>query len=129
MSRKYKFQNPEGLYFMTFATVCDCTTTTWQDDNTDPNAPDNNSNLSSNQSVLDNSLLGYFYVNDPDNKSYAGPQSSSDGPFPFHHDNKLAYNDLERRKNDLCNFLLNGNSGGGHIFPVVFALSQLPIAE
>lgn len=60
----------------------------WDDDNTDPG----------NEDVSDNAMDGLYYVNDPDNGSPTTlePQTIQNG-----------YNDLERRKIDMCRLLTN----------------------
>jgi hypothetical protein len=69
---------------------------TWQDDERD----DTNS-FPFYYELNDTSLDGLFYVADP----------SNGGLFPYIDDKKWGYNDLLRRKNGLCAFLINGCSG------------------
>lgn len=49
--------------------------------------------------VGDNQLTGMFYVNNPANRS--GTAAGS-GPFPKAHEHRIGFNELERRKEDLC---------------------------
>lgn len=71
---------------------------TWQDDELD-----DANNFFGFAEELDNSMNGLFYVADPSNMS--------NGNFPFNDEKKWGYNDLLRRKNGMCNFLVNGCSG------------------
>lgn len=76
----------------------------WQDDfYSDEDAPDNNTDglFGSTEDLYiqgDNQLTGMFYVNNPANRS----DETGSGPFPKHHENREGFNDLERRKKDLC---------------------------
>ncbi len=82
---------------------------TWEDDEfSDPNDPDNDFSTSNLfPELLDNTTTGLFYVNDPAN-DVAAPQvassSSSFGytSFPGQHNSRDGFNDLQRRKDDLC---------------------------
>jgi hypothetical protein len=67
----------------------------WEDD--EPN----NNNEAPYFDKSDNSLDWLFFVNDPSNNGY----------FPYIDDQKWGYNDLERRKKDLCLFLNTNCSG------------------
>jgi hypothetical protein len=70
---------------------------TWQDDERD------DANVYPLYYELnDNNLDGLFYVADPSNGSLG---------FPFVDGKKWGYNDLLRRKNSLCAFLVNGCNG------------------
>lgn len=73
----------------------------WQDDfYSDPNNPDN---IIGNENNLigDDDLTGVFYVNDPSNEA-SNAVDSAYWPFPKQHDRRDGFNDLERRKMDLC---------------------------
>lgn len=74
---------------------------TWQDDETD-----DANNFLGNIEFADNSMVGYFYVNDPSNNILTDQ-------FPYLHDQKWGYNDLLRRKNLLCLFLNSSCNGTG----------------
>lgn len=51
----------------------------------------------------DNTIKGLFYVADPSN--------NQNNYFPYRDGQKWGYNDLQRRKNGLCAFLVNGCTG------------------
>lgn len=51
----------------------------------------------------DNTMNGLFYVADPSNNQNIN--------FPYGDTKKWGYNDLQRRKNGLCSFLVNGCTG------------------
>lgn len=87
-----------GRRFRTF-TAIDGRPSTWQDDEGD------DANIDGNYYELsDQGMEGLFYVADPSNRG-------TSGIFPLLHDKKWGYNDLLRRKNDLCTFLINGCNG------------------
>lgn len=73
----------------------------WQDDfYSDVNDPDNDIGFFGSEDFEfgDNQLTGMFYVNNPSNRS----DETGSGPFPKHHEKREGFNDLERRKKDLC---------------------------
>ena len=59
--------------------------------------------------------------------SNAPASSAIDGPFPLNHDNKFAYNDLERRSLDLCSLLKSPSNP--RTFNIISFLIQIPMAE
>lgn len=85
----------------------------WEDDE-----PDNTNSLP-NFDHLDNSLDWLFFVNDPSN--------DGDQTFPFLSSKKWGYNDLERRKKDLCLFVNSNCSGSGTISNGTFELMKMII--
>jgi hypothetical protein len=52
----------------------------------------------------DDKLTGLFYVNDPSNQALLSPVGYSSA-IPQTHNDKFKYNDLQRRKDDLCKLL------------------------
>lgn len=85
----------------------------WEDDEPD------NTNSPPNFDHLDNSLDWLFFVNDPSN--------DGDQTFPFLSSKKWGYNDLERRKKDLCLFVNSNCSGSGTISNGTFELMKMII--
>ncbi|MBK7691159.1 MAG: hypothetical protein IPJ31_08590 [Bacteroidetes bacterium] len=73
----------------------------WEDDELDNNNvlanPLNSDNI---LGFKDQDLKGLFFVNDPHNNNLSAGQI--DGDYPKLHDQKWGFNDLERRKKDLC---------------------------
>lgn len=84
---------------------------TWEDDDPD------NTNSAPNFDHSDNSLDWLFFVNDPSN--------NNDENFPFLSSKKWGYNDLERRKKDLCLFVNSNCSGSGTISNGTFELMKM----
>lgn len=66
---------------------------------------DDQNSFQGNYEELDNTMKGLFYVADPSNSFNLNIR------FPFVDDKKWGYNDLLRRKNKLCAFLVNGCNG------------------
>jgi hypothetical protein len=85
-----------------------------QDDQIDKS--DDEKNPIKNAKLADNLLTRFYYVNNPDNQNPSSAltsgytTSTNDGLFPYNHDNKNGFNDLERRKKDLCNLLTKEES-------------------
>lgn len=78
---------------------------TWEDDEND-----NNNTFSGNFEELDSGMEGLFYVNDPSN--------NLGNEFPYVGNRKNGFNDLHRRKEDICTFL-NQDCSGTPVHPVV----------
>jgi hypothetical protein len=60
--------------------------------------------------LADNTLAGDFYVNDPSNNAVSISQNpqiifGKGGSFPQLHDKRYQYNELEMRKQDMCELL------------------------
>jgi hypothetical protein len=82
----------------------------WEDDELD-NLSNLNKEVIPNTTIFtDNTLIGLFYVNDPSNKYQTRSNGSAllpgqGGNFPQIHDSKNGFNELERRRIDLCKFV------------------------
>lgn len=87
----------------------------WEDDEPD------NTNSSPNFDHSDNSLDWLFFVNDPSN--------DDDATFPYLSNKKWGYNDLERRKKDLCMFVNSNCSGSGTISNGTFELMKIIVFQ
>jgi hypothetical protein len=62
----------------------------------------NNMNLNMQQPLGDNTMNGFFWVRNPSNSSLNGQLQTA---TPTKYDQYFGYNDLLRRKLDLCNFV------------------------
>nr|MBP6314196.1 hypothetical protein [Chitinophagaceae bacterium] len=99
----------------------------WEDDELNNNTPamfpsGNEAPLNSIDptygKLSDEKLTGLFFVNDPSNQSQKtignGLGPGLGGPFPQQHSARNGFNDLERRKIDLCKFI-NLNCNGSDV--------------
>ncbi|MBK8144197.1 MAG: hypothetical protein IPK62_03940 [Bacteroidetes bacterium] len=88
----------------------------WEDDELDNNNvlanPLNSDNI---LGFKDQDLKGLFFVNDPHNNNLSAGQI--DGDYPKLHDQKWGFNDLERRKKDLCILLSMSYNGPANTIP------------
>lgn len=99
----------------------------WEDDRTFSGNPDNNLSIAATNILGDNKLTGLFYVNDPDNTSEIFDPI---GSFPQYNDARNGFNDLERRKLDLCRLIGSScTSNTIDIRDVVMGTSFVPIPE
>jgi hypothetical protein len=77
----------------------------WQDDELDDNGNEVLIPIGTSTNIwADNLLTGFFYVNDPSNQAILSPVGFS-SVTPQTHNDKFKYNDLQRRKDDLCKLL------------------------
>ncbi len=90
------------------------------------------------QNLADDQLTGFFFVNDPSNESISIPSSAGlgageGGSFPQVHDKKWGFNDLQRRKIFLCNFIQTNcgtsSSGQTSTLSIISSLSFIPFAK
>ncbi|MGB1294583.1 MAG: hypothetical protein ACPG6V_03825 [Flavobacteriales bacterium] len=88
--------------------------------------------------VGDNLLHGLFIVNDPSNEGdHLDPDfnhpgdADPDTPFPQIHDNRKGFNELEKRKEDLCLILSNdcSNDVNHNLFRVMSTVRFIPLPE
>ena len=95
----------------------------WQDDNIDTSSVDNDL-FSTNNNLSDNTITGAYFVNDPSNKfDYA---TQSDGPFPGHSDRKNGFNDLQMRKEKLCQLLNLNCSESPGLLDIIQNIAHIP---
>ena len=95
----------------------------WQDDNIDTSSVDNDL-FSTNNNFSDNTITGAYFVNDPSNKfDYA---TQSDGPFPGHSDRKNGFNDLQMRKEKLCQLLNLNCSESPGLLDIIQNIAHIP---
>jgi hypothetical protein len=80
-------------------------------------------------SNIDKTLKDFFFVNDPDNRRQSqvpNANNSLSGYWPQNHDRKSAFNELERRRIDLCQFLRKscyGTKGNEDMVGIMFELA------
>lgn len=94
------------------------TSNQWEDDE-----PDNSNAHPGNYEELDSGMIGLFYVNDPSNDAQFD--------FPIISNQKWGFNDLLRRRNDLCDFVNNDCAGPGPdlVVKLVALVRFVPLPE
>jgi len=83
------------------------------------------------EELADDKISGLFYVNDPANEAQTIPSGLSPGKggsFPQKHDKKWGYNELERRKKFLCNFVNRSCNSDPSAVDIVLSLKHIPFA-
>jgi hypothetical protein len=123
MNYAYKTGNQTNQIVSAFITgrlYSSVTPGNWEDDELDNTLSQENNGTPANNytdnTIGDNSLKGFYYVDDPSNDADGtNLPDGKGGSFPQIHDKKWGFNELELRKKFLCDFLSlpcssNGNS-------------------
>lgn len=117
--------------FITGRLYSSATSNHWEDDQLDNLGIEHGEVNDPNTNEADDDLEGKYWVNDPSNEYSASVvntlSNGKGGKYPQLHDKLHGFNDLQRRKDFLCEFLHFGCNGDGGLLAHLAQLQRIPL--